>query len=290
MARFVKFLILAVVGFGLGSGLAWFQKTRQAPPAGANMVMTADESDLQKEASTALDGSTIVPDAPVMPGSEADTEAAVAEEAGEEAVTDQNVIDAMAEDTKADRIAPKEAAAEAQVGVTAEAAQKVAGSTVGGAFSLTDHNGNAVTEASWPGKMKLVFFGFTHCPDICPTNLEKMTTVLEQWGGAANQVQPLFITTDPARDTPERMKEYLADYSPAIVGLTGTEEQIAKAKDGYKVYAAKVDTGDAKNYLMDHSGYIYLMSADDALLEIFGSSDTAASIAEKAKPHLAPAE
>lgn len=284
MARFVKFLILAVVGFGLGSGLAWFQKSRQAGMAGGNVAIVADESDLQKEASTALDGSTIVPDAPAMPGGD-DT----AQDAGEEAVTDQNVIDAIAEDTAADRVAPKEMDVEPGVDVNA-GAQKVAGSTVGGAFSLTDHNGNAVTEAAWPGKMKLVFFGFTHCPDICPTNLDKMTTVLEQWGAAANQVQPLFITTDPARDTPERLKEYLADYSPAILGLTGTEEQIAKAKDGYKVYAAKVDTGDEKNYLMDHSGYIYLMSADDALLEIFGSSDTGASILEKAKPHLAPAE
>lgn len=156
---------------------------------------------------------------------------------------------------------------------------------VGGAFALKDHNGQDVTEKSWPGKQKLVFFGFTTCPDICPVALDKMTNALNALGADAAHIQPILITVDPARDTPEQLKTYLADYHASFVGLTGTDAQIAQAKDAYKVYAAKAAGGDDVNYLMDHSGYIYLMSADDTLLEVFNSDATAETIAEKAKAH-----
>lgn len=269
MANFMKFIVLALIGFGLGAGLAWFQKKQAfennvpevSAPAG-------DDAAAGLELPTVGEaGSALVPDAPKMPAVEGAVEGAedMAEEAVDEAASD--VAD-VAEKTE----------------------QKVAGSTVGGAFSLTDHHGNAVTEKSWPGKKKLVFFGFSYCPDVCPAGLDKMTAVLEELGDSADQLQPLFFSTDPRRDTPERMKEYLADYDARFVGLTGTEEQVEQAKSIYKVYAAKAEGGDAENYLMNHSSYIYLMSEDDALLEIFGSSDTPETMVPKVQQHLRTAE
>lgn len=163
---------------------------------------------------------------------------------------------------------------------------KEAGSSVGGAFSLTDHNGQAVTHQSWPGKYKLVFFGFTHCPDVCPAALDKITTALNALGTDAEKIQPLFITVDPKRDTAEVMKAYVASYHASITGLTGSEEQIKAVEDAYKVYAAKAPGGDAAYYMMDHSGYIYLMSPDDRMVKILRSSDPAEKLAETMKAGL----
>ncbi|HEX2753515.1 MAG TPA: SCO family protein [Alphaproteobacteria bacterium] len=268
MANFMKFVVLALIGFGLGAGLAWFQKRetmKEAPPP-ITAAMTDDEF-AGLDAARENFRPDIVPDAPAMPTAEG-----VTEEAAD-----------MAADATED-------ATEGVAETVEKTEQKVAGSTVGGAFTLTDHNGNAVTEKSWPGKKKLVFFGFTYCPDVCPAGLEKITTVLNALGDSVAEVQPLFISTDPKRDTPERLKEYLADYHASLVGLTGTEEQIEQAKSAYKVYAAKAEGGDAENYLINHSAYVYLMSEDDALLEIFGSSDTPETMVPKIRPHLGAAE
>ncbi len=279
MANFMKFVVLALIGFGLGAGLAWFQKRetmKEAPPP-ITAAMTDDEF-AGLDAARENIRPDIVPDAPAMPTAEG-----VTEEPDDTADTDGEVAVEATED-----------AAEAEAEVVAETVerteQKVAGSTVGGAFTLTDHNGNAVTEKSWPGKKKLVFFGFTYCPDVCPAGLEKITTVLNALGDSVGEVQPLFISTDPKRDTPERLKEYLTDYHASLVGLTGTEEQIEQAKSAYKVYAAKAEGGDAENYLINHSAYVYLMSEDDTLLEIFGSSDTPETMVPKIRPHLGAAE
>lgn len=171
-------------------------------------------------------------------------------------------------------------------GRDSEPARPVASSSVGGALSLTDHNGRAVTEKSWPGKFKLVFFGFTHCPDICPTTLDKLTLALDKLKAAAGRIQTLLVTTDPARDTPEVMKAYVASFHASIIGLTGTEEQVKQAIDAYKVYASKIPGADAENYMMDHSAYVYLMSPDDQLLEILSSRDSAETVVARIRPHL----
>src|SRR5918996_3071934 len=98
---------------------------------------------------------------------------------------------------------------------------------IGGPFALVDHTGHTVTDADYRGKLMLVFFGFTHCPDVCPTTLQEIASALDVLGDEAGRVQPLFITVDPERDTPEVMAGYVDLFHPGIVGLTGTPEQVA---------------------------------------------------------------
>ena len=130
----------------------------------------------------------------------------------------------------------------------------------------------------------LVYFGYTFCPDICPTALTDMGDALGILGEAADKVTPVFITVDPDRDTPEHLKEYLKFFHPRMVGLTGTPEQTAAALKAYKVYAAKapVEGGDADDYLMDHTSIIYLMGPDGAYKAHFshgvGTEDMAKGI------------
>lgn len=158
------------------------------------------------------------------------------------------------------------------------AGRALSGADVGGPFTLTDHNGNTVTEQDYSGSYKLVFFGFTHCPDICPAGLKKMTTVIQALGEQGEAVQPLFITIDPGRDTPEVMKQYVEMYHPRLVGLTGSEEQLNEVKEAYKVYAAKAEDPALTEYTMNHSSYIFLMSPEGGLVEIFTTADTTADM------------
>ncbi|UAL10425.1 SCO family protein [Caulobacter segnis] len=130
---------------------------------------------------------------------------------------------------------------------------------VGGPFQLVDQNNTPATEKVLKGKWSAVFFGFTYCPDVCPGTLQALSAATEQLGPKADKLQIVFISIDPARDTPQQMKTYLsADYIPkSTIGLTGTEEQVKAAAKAYKVYYAKV--GDGPGYTMDHSTAIYLM-------------------------------
>ena len=131
-------------------------------------------------------------------------------------------------------------------------------SDVGGPFRLTDHNGRTVTEADFRGKPFLVFFGFTHCPDVCPTALFEMSETFRRLGPDADKARALFISVDPERDTPEMLKQYVSSFDPRIVGLTGTPEEIAAVTKAYKVYAKKVPL-DGGGYTLDHSAIVYLM-------------------------------
>ncbi len=131
---------------------------------------------------------------------------------------------------------------------------------IGGAFTLVDEDGRTVTDQTYRGKWLIVFFGFTHCPDVCPTALNDLALVLDGLGPLAQSVQPLFITVDPERDTPDVMKDYTDAFHPAIVGLTGTPAQVAEAAKVYRVYYRKVPQGD--DYTMDHSGITYVMTPD----------------------------
>ena len=130
---------------------------------------------------------------------------------------------------------------------------------VGGPFQLVDQNNAPVTEKVLKGKWSAVFFGFTYCPDVCPGTLQGLSAATDQLGPKAKNLQIVFISIDPARDTPQQMKSYLsADYVPkSTIGLTGTQEQVQAAAKAYKVYYAKV--GDGPGYTMDHSTAIYLM-------------------------------
>lgn len=139
---------------------------------------------------------------------------------------------------------------------------------IGGPFRLTSHEGKTFTDQDLKGKPFAVFFGFTHCPEVCPTTLYDLTQDLESLGKDADKMRVAFITVDPAQDTPELMKTYLGSFDPRIVGLTGTEEEIAAVAKAYKVYYRKVPT--ESGYTMDHTATILLM---DSRGEFYGTSN-----------------
>ncbi len=140
---------------------------------------------------------------------------------------------------------------------------------IGGPFNLTDHNGRRVTEMDFAGKHKLIFFGYTYCPDICPAELQVMSAALDALGDKAKDVTPIFITIDPERDTAEQMKSYVENFHPQLIGLTGSPEEIREAAKAYRVYYAKSKSESATDYLMDHSSIVYLMSPDGQYLAHF---------------------
>jgi protein SCO1/2 len=133
---------------------------------------------------------------------------------------------------------------------------------VGGPFALTDHDGRAVTEKTWAGRPHAVFFGFTHCPDICPTTLTEIGDMLAQLGPAGEGLAVLFITVDPERDTPEVLKDYLSSFDARVTGLSGTPAQVQAVVESWGVYARKVPIGD--DYTMDHTASVFLFGADGA--------------------------
>jgi protein SCO1/2 len=131
---------------------------------------------------------------------------------------------------------------------------------VGGPFSLTDHTGRRVTQADYLGKPTLVFFGFTHCPEVCPTTLFELTTLLGELGAEADRLNVLFVSVDPERDTPAQLALYLQSFDPRIVGLSGTQAEVDAALKAYKAYAKRIPT--AEGYTMDHTASVYLMDAE----------------------------
>ncbi len=143
------------------------------------------------------------------------------------------------------------------------------GLTLGGPFTLTDQTGREVTERDFAGRFLLVYFGFTYCPDVCPTELGTMAAALDAMGPAAERVTPVFITIDPERDTPAAMGDYVSRFHPRMVGLSGTPQQIAQVARAYRVYYAKVRPRDAGDYLMDHSSFTYLVGPDGRVRQLF---------------------
>jgi len=133
---------------------------------------------------------------------------------------------------------------------------------IGGPFSLIDDHGGVVTERSFPGKYLLVYFGYANCRDVCPTTLNTVTAALDRLGGKAALVQPLFITVDPARDTPAALRKYVGSFSPRLVGLSGTVADIRKVAEEYRVAIISRQEGAADDYAVDHSSVLYLMAPD----------------------------
>ncbi len=151
---------------------------------------------------------------------------------------------------------------------------------VGGPFELTDHNGRMVSAASFQGDYMLVYFGYTWCPDVCPVDVLVMGQAVEMLGGAGEQVQPLFITVDPARDTVSSLAKFAAHFHPRLLALTGNEAQVAAAAEAYKVYYGKGEERESPDdYLVDHTDYMYLMGPDGAFLEVFPHGMRPAEIA-----------
>ena len=157
---------------------------------------------------------------------------------------------------------------------------------IGGPFALTDQNGVRRTDAHFRGKLMLVYFGFTYCPDICPTDLQQMALAVDQLGPAGGTVQPVFITVDPARDTVEHLKDYMALFHPRFVGLTGDAAAIRQAARAYRVYYEKVEREDKSDYTLDHSVFIYLMDRDGRYLGFFPPGTSAERLAETMRSHL----
>lgn len=166
-----------------------------------------------------------------------------------------------------------------------DAAEQIGG--IGGPFTLEDGAGHAVTDHDLRGHYLLVYFGYTFCPDVCPTTLTAIAGALDKLGRQADQVQPVFITVDPERDTPKVMHDYTAAFSPRILGLTGTPEQIAKAAGAYRVYYAKHRTGEAAgDYTMDHSSIIYLMGPDGRFIVPIRADESAQQMATDIARHM----
>jgi cytochrome oxidase Cu insertion factor (SCO1/SenC/PrrC family) len=157
---------------------------------------------------------------------------------------------------------------------------------IGGPFALTDHTGLQRTEADFRGKLLLVYFGFTYCPDICPTDLQAMGLALDQLGAAGHAVQPLFITVDPERDTPQLLADYVPLFHPRLIGLSGDASSVRQAARAYKVYYDKVPTASGSDYTVDHSAFIYLMDRAGQYLGFFPPGTSPDRMANVIRPLL----
>ena len=155
-------------------------------------------------------------------------------------------------------------------------------SAIGGPFRLVDQNGKTVTDADLKGKWSLVYFGYTHCPDACPTALNDIAIALDELGSKRSAVRPVFITVDPERDTPEVLKAYITAFDAPILALTGTPEEIAQAAKGYRVYYAKHPEAGG-DYSMDHSSVIYVMDPQGRFTASFTQENSPEEIAERLK-------
>ena len=162
--------------------------------------------------------------------------------------------------------------------------------TIGGPFTLVAPDGTTMTDQTYRGKWLLVYFGYTYCPNSCPTALLEVATALERLGADAAQLQPLFITVDPQRDTPDVMKDYTQSFDPRIVGLTGTPQQIAAVVQEYGAYHATHRTGPgAEDYVIDHSTYLYLMDPGGKFVRAFDADTSGDRIAETVRELMAQA-
>lgn len=157
---------------------------------------------------------------------------------------------------------------------------------IGGPFTLVDQNGGQRRDTDFRGSYMLIYFGYSFCPDVCTTALSDMSQALDRVGPAAQKVQPIFITIDPARDTVEQLKSYGANFHPRMVALTGRPEAIASAAKAYRVYFAKSkETADQPEYLMDHSSIIFLMDRDGRYLTHFTHATPVDTMANAIRKH-----
>ncbi|HWE75829.1 MAG TPA: SCO family protein [Stellaceae bacterium] len=165
----------------------------------------------------------------------------------------------------------------------AVATNSAAGAAIGGPFTLVGGDGKTVTDQRYHGKLLLVYFGYTFCPDVCPTTLNNIAQALVALGTQADSIVPLFITVDPQRDTPSVIGNYVKSFDPRIVGLTGSDAQIAAVAKEYHVYYA-AQPNQHGDYLVDHSSLVYLMDRDGKFVKVFAGSLSGVEIANAIKP------
>jgi cytochrome oxidase Cu insertion factor (SCO1/SenC/PrrC family) len=157
---------------------------------------------------------------------------------------------------------------------------------VGGPFALIDHNGKPRTDADFRGKLLLVYFGFSYCTDVCPTDLQSVAAAVDKLGPDGEKVQPLFISIDPEKDTPEQLQGYVALFHPRLIGLTGTPRQTRKAALAYKVYVASNGAATGTAGAIDHSGFVYLVGARGEYLGFFPPGTSADRMVQAMRPRL----
>jgi len=152
---------------------------------------------------------------------------------------------------------------------------------VGGPFTMVNHRGETVTEKSFLGKPMLLFFGFTFCPDVCPTELQVMAAALDELGDKGKDIQPIFVSIDPERDKPEVMAAYVSNFGNRFIGLTGSAEQVAAIAGAYRIFYARQENKERPtDYLMDHSSIVYLMGPDGKFLKHFTYTTDAKALAQ----------
>ena len=174
-------------------------------------------------------------------------------------------------------------------GPTGPAVETSGKALIGGPFTLVDQHGKTVTDRDFRGRYMLIFFGFTHCPDICPAELQVMSASLDELGPKAEGVVPIFVTLDPERDTPEVMADFVKNFGSRFVGLTGSLEAIAEAAKAYRVAFSKFENKGADSngsYSIDHSAIVYLMGPDGGYITHFNYGTPAAKMTESLRRYL----
>lgn len=161
---------------------------------------------------------------------------------------------------------------------------------IGGPFALIDQDGRPRSDADFRGKLLLIYFGYTYCTDICPTDLQAISAAIDRLGPAGAPVQPLFITVDPENDTPAQVKLYVALFHPRLIGLTGSTAQVRKVARAYKVYAAKSGAAKEAERVIDHSGFVFLVGRDGQYLGFLPPGTSADRMIEAIRPYLATAQ
>ena len=159
---------------------------------------------------------------------------------------------------------------------------------VGGPFELTDQTGHRRTDADFRGKLVVLYFGYTYCPDVCPTELQSISLALDKLGPMAEAVQPLFITVDPERDTPARLADFVSSFHPRLIGLTGSLAEIRKTAIAYKTFFAKNSAAAPGDYSVDHTGFIYLVGKDGRYLGFLPPGLAPDAIADAIRTRLEP--
>lgn len=157
---------------------------------------------------------------------------------------------------------------------------------IGAPFDLIDQHGRRRTDAEFRGKLLVLYFGYTYCPDVCPTDLVAISSAIDLLGSAGNNVQPIFITVDPQRDTVEHLRRYVSAFHPRLVGLTGSEHDIRTLALAYKVYYAKIRAERGEPYAIDHTGFIYLVDRNGKYLGFFPPGTRADRMVEIIRQHL----
>ena len=161
---------------------------------------------------------------------------------------------------------------------------------IGGPFNLIDQDGKPRSDSDFRGKLLLVYFGYTYCSDVCPTDLQAISMAIDRLGAAGEAVQPLFITVDPEHDTPETIKLYVGLFHPRLIGLTGSVRQIKQVARAYKVYYANSQSEKKSDRVIDHSGFVFLVGRDGQYLGFFPPGTPADRMIDVIRPYLATAQ